>query len=366
MNLKANDIVVIAEGWEGLWLAKQLSQRQKLTVLYRPQMPLGLPVHLGNGELYEVALRTMGKDIAGPLWELSKDNLNRAKAQIGKWVQTYEKEQLYFLSEPNQKEYAQQSAEKESLYSVSEEKIYTHLGEREFLGVLKGPSLCLDFEAFQDALAKDLRAGGFLQSVAQIQSVESKGFGQHEINFERGKEAKKITATVVIVVGDTLLCALFPKLNEKIIPITLSTFCYESAPSIHNLGMAIFHSGADFAFVEEDGLRLGSFRNLYSDKGVGIQDTIDPTTQSGIQGYFSKMDWISAEPTESYINYESVSCDGLPVVSALSESPGIFVAGGFAGRAANYWFSVSDTLVKGLLDKASFDPIQQFSLKRML
>src|SRR5207248_2013240 len=96
------------------------------------------------------------------------------------------------------------------------------------------------------------------------------------------------SAPVVVVVSDRLVPALFPSLVDKWIPVSLTSVVHPPSRQLPFLG-ALFHLGADFAVVGKSSLRLGSFRNLFEDKAVGVHDQPDPATLKGVEGFFGRL-----------------------------------------------------------------------------
>ena len=131
--------------------------------------------------------------------------------------------------------------------------------------------------------------------------------------------------------------------------------------------MALFNAGADFAVSEGAKLRLGSFRNLYEDKAVGIHAQPDPATLKGVSHFFGDLGWIESEKElRSHISIETLTCDGLPIAGSLPDSPGIYLVTGFAGRAQNYLFEVAEQLAAGILKESGFEALSLFSTKRFI
>jgi glycine/D-amino acid oxidase-like deaminating enzyme len=160
--------------------------------------------------------------------------------------------------------------------------------------------------------------------------------------------------------------ALLPSFSDKWLQVTLSTFVYQR-PKPQPFSLALFHGGADFAIEDGDHLRLGSFRNLYLDKAVGVLDAPDPMTLQGVSRFFGELGWISPGAVPSVqLSVETLTCDGIPLAGALPDYPGVYLVTGFAGRGANFLFAVASQLASGILGRSGFEGLGLFSTKRFV
>lgn len=166
-------------------------------------------------------------------------------------------------------------------------------------------------------------------------------------------------ATMTVYVCDTRAAvAEFASLSDKLIPVTL-TYLETKTASVQ-WKQTSYHSGADYRIDSPKGACFGSYRNLFEDRAVGFL-AADSVTVQGLKGFFP-----DAALAQVRVGYETLSCDGLPVVGALSETPTAFVVDGFAGRPENYLFAIADMLAEGISGLGSFDPLALFSTKRFV
>lgn len=165
--------------------------------------------------------------------------------------------------------------------------------------------------------------------------------------------------TITIYVCDTKSAlAAYPSLADKLIPVTLTTL--EAPHSAKEWTLTLFHGGADFRLDTPQRSVFGSYRNLFEDRAVGFLEP-DPVTLKGLRGFFPE-----AAAGETHVGYETLSCDGLPVVGALGESPSTYVVDGFAGRPENFLFAVAEKLADGISGRDAFQGLGLFSTKRFV
>src|SRR5690606_29206407 len=104
-------------------------------------------------------------------------------------------------------------------------------------------------------------------------------------------------------------------LASERIPVSVSSFVFPDPEGL-DASVFLFNQGADFAVRDRRIVRLGSFRNLYEDRGVGLHAAADERTRENISRFFTEKGWLGAEsrPLSEGVSFESVSCDGLPIV----------------------------------------------------
>jgi hypothetical protein len=100
---------------------------------------------------------------------------------------------------------------------------------------------------------------------------------------------------------------------------------------------------------------------------VGFHDKPDPATLSGILRYFGDLGWIRPDdPTRVSLSIATLSCDGLGVVGALPDLPGVYLVGGFAARTQNFIFEVAHRLALGVVRGQGYSGLECFSTKRFI
>ncbi len=188
--------------------------------------------------------------------------------------------------------------------------------------------------------------------------------------LETDSGGEELSASIVVVISESIPADLFPSLKDKVIPVTLSSFSFSAIHYPINSAKTVFfvfNAGIDFAIRQEKKVILGSFRNLFEDKAVGIHKQADPRTLEGVRKYFGTLGWVDAgEKASPYLDVESITCDGLPLVGSLSENPGVYIVAGFAGRRQNFIFEIARLLSQAIAGKSSFDLLSVFSTKRFL
>ena len=311
---KKSDVLVVGDSWRGPVVARAFADQgasTRLVTLPFPNSPTPKEtlVHVGNGELHDKARLIMGNAMADTIWAISRRNFELAKAHAIK--------EGLLLWEPQ--------------------------GLRE-------PALLFDWSR--------------CASLFPSQSDELISLDKDRASF---KGAGEIKAHVTVLVGELPAPKYLTWLHDKWIPVTLSSFAFPSSIKSDVLG-TFFNGGADFAFYEASGdLRLGSYRNLFNDKAVGVHEKTDPATLAGVTKFFGDKGWISStKPTSEGLQVEALPCDGLPVVGAIPEAPNVHVLGGFNGRWQNFLFETARGLADSVVNGRPLDELFLFSTKRFV
>lgn len=311
----------MGSGWEAAYVTYLFALAGVNVIPIEKKQTFEVPsevITIGNGDLLRRAEQALGEPLARDLWKISKQSAARAK-------QLFEK-----LS------FAHQTTDAHWLDDSENEKLVES-------GLAFAPG------ALRLTLHAATQAKNRIVSDATSFSFSGQGV---EVLVKNGGVAKRISCERVFLLEDEAILKLSPSMKEELIPVTLSLF-EEKSEAAAPPGYFLFHSGADFAFVNSGKILMGSFRNLFADKAVGFLKNYDPATWKGVSQFFSKRGWVkpSASPSRPILKGVSLSCDGLPLVGPLRDSPSVFVSTGFSGRDVNFQFEVLaqvvDSLVKG-------------------
>jgi glycine/D-amino acid oxidase-like deaminating enzyme len=303
---------------------------------------------IGNGEYYANARRVYGEPLADKLWEFSARNFARAQEILAT---------LKIAARPV----------RQTWYAASEREAAL---QRETAGLLKSnaasPSDLGGFVGRLEEPALGWESPVSTGAIDSLLSVERSAELELSVTFRCAGKAATERAAVAVFASEEIPRAVLPWLGDKSIPVTLSSFVFPQAKPLP-FARAIFNGGVDFVSAESGGLRVGSFRNLYEDKAVGRLTTADPATLAGVRKLFGSLGWIEAEVSpEAGLRYESLSCDGLPIVGALPDLPGAYVMTGFAARTSNFIFEAARRLARGIAHGGDFAGLQSFSTKRFV
>jgi hypothetical protein len=314
-----NEIAVVGESWKVDLVAQALGE-----VGYNPlrlvtrSVPRRIPVFLGTGDCYHRARLLYGESVARIFWELSFENYRRA--------------------------------------SLDGEGLIRHAGNEIEKKWFEETGRIMPQARFEPA-SGNLYEPGMSFDSTEITPVENFSF-RAESNFcyelDWGKNQTHLaTVSTIIFVSEEEVWNLLPAWRDRMIAVTLSEFVFPKKKQ--NQGsLFLFNGGADFAVAEGKNWRLGSYRNLYQDKAVGIHSHSDPATLAGVTAFFSKREWIEpAPPQKVSLTVDAVTCDGLPLVGSLAEHPGVFVMVGFAGHAANFIFALAPLVAAALAGRAT-------------
>ncbi len=319
-----SDVIFIGPAWAAFWAASKAKARgMKAKVLPTQEQngADGLFVYEGNGEWRETTEKIFGETQIENLWSLSRRNFALAQ-ELG----------------------------------LSSGALWSEAGTiwaREGGVGRKEPGLVLR----RSVLEPYLSAQAGLSAVKENWDWRIRKVGPFD--FEVGGERAKM----VCLLGDNFSPKLFPFLGDKWIACTLSSFLYP-AGKVPEGSLFLFNQGADFAVREGKNLRIGSFRSLYSDRGVGFHDEPDEVTRKNTQAFFSEMGWIAPGAGDPKRQIATLTCDGLPLIGPLPEEPGVFVVGGFSGRGANFLFAVLEKLADALAGRGAQISLEPYSTKR--
>lgn len=317
------DLIIVGNSWTAPVFADAIRDsgiKSRILSYEKPHSgPPALPLYIGNGESLENATRVMGKEMVDLLWDISTRNFQTAHETCKRlgW-KTHSAKAIWHAKNG----------------TTSEE-----------------PFLCLRPNKTT------------IESADEILAVRREATFSYQLNWIKDGKTHIETAPIVLFATDWISKELLPSIQDKWIPVTLSSFLFESAKEL--TGAAFFNGGADFAFSVDKDLLTGSFRNLYEDKAVGFHDTPDPVTEKNVGKFFSKLGWIRNQK-KSFVSLESISCDGLPLVGTLSDMPGVYFVGGFAGHTPNFIFEIASILAKAIIKGQKFDDLRLFSTRRFV
>ncbi len=332
------DLVIIADGgddWSGA-LFSYFARRNGLSPVLvevepRRQIPLSA-IHVGNGEMSKNARLIFGESLYRQIWPFSEANFECSRNLL---------RSLSCSSDP------------QSLDWFNGQKV-----------ILEEPVLVIGNAALNAALVS---SSGTSPTQSKTVAIERGRSMESLVTLTLGTAKRQWRASTIIVVSESLPPQLFASLRDKIIPVTLSAFGYTSKATLPPFNYALFNSGVDFAMKGEKLVWLGSYRNLFEDKAVGILSVADPKTGDGVRKFFGSLGWIEpGENPRTALAVEAITCDGLPLVGSLPENPGVYIVSGFAGRRQNFIFEVASLLTAGLAGKGSYEKLSPFSTRRFL
>lgn len=373
MPLKS-EIIVIGSPWMASVMGYSiLSAGHRPTIYFVNEpaqngAPAELPVHVGNGEIYENSRLTFGKEVTQALWDLSGESYKKSKALFARLGLGFtEGRTLWFASNDRQKHLLEETARHNPVATVLKGPEWMRQGVRKFETAIAEPGLRFNAQQLITALNhKFVQQEILVSSMDKLLSIEKLPSMEYRLEFEVSGQRATASAAVVLLLSDRLPVKLFPSVVGKWIPVTLGAFTFKNKTH-KEFVQSFFNGGADFAIRTSGGIRLGSFRNLYQDKAVGIHTTADEATRQGVTDFFSGLDFIHAEPPQqTHLTVESLSCDGLPIVGSLSEYPGVHLVAGFAGRTQNFLFEVSELLSRAIVKGESIERLKPFSTKRFV
>ncbi len=319
---------MIGDGWQGAVVAHALKGRGMDPILYLAApstYPMTDPVvlYVGNGETREKAELIFGESVARDLWEISEANWTRALDLLRICDVPHETKGLV--------RFPQQTIERGASFSG---------------------------DALEHALLEDLSIAGRFRRLKGLSCDPDLVAHVRLDTFE-------VSAPFVILVSEHFESSAVAALAGIRIPITLSSFTYRIQPPFSG-SVAVFNDGADFAVGGGDTWRLGSFRNLFQDRGVGLHDKPDEIASQNLAAYFTKLNWIpSGARGDAGMSYESISCDGLPIVGTFSALPSVVFVTGFAARSACFLFELAERLATQVTTGEA-SRLGVFSPRRML
>ena len=363
------DVLVIGNWWTGPLLAHALSKHGLEATVYslgerKETEPTHVAAHMGNGEIPETAFLTLGEATAMRVWEISANNLQRAKV----WMQELgvpfrERETIWFAASARERELLAASAKRlPHRCTFWESGPLLEQAGHHFEAVLTAPGLELDLEDWRCAAESRYP----VQVIDRLIKIDKAPNLDYWVRTETRGQAQEQRFSLVIVATERLEVGAFPSFSDKWIPVTLSSFTWPRTDSTE-LAVALFNGGADFAVGNESTFRMGSFRNLYEDKSVGVRTEVDPVTLRNVSRFFGGLGWIDpTAPFRSHLSVEAISCDGLPIAGATADLPGVYLVGAFSGRAPNFIFEVAEQLALGISTDRGYGGLSLFSTKRFL
>jgi hypothetical protein len=360
------EIVVVGDSWAARAMLQAFHRLEaKVQGIFTAEKSLSrdISIHLGNGESYQRARLAMGEDLARHLWDFSRRNYGRAQDCLAEMKVHFKQQRLLrFAGNSKEQSLLEKSSGEGEGYRWLREGAALTQGKQRFLGCLSGPAISFASEAF----IQNVETNCAVTLVDDITSVSQKNPFDLEVNYLSEGRPYQCPASIVVIVSERLAPLLGTFYHDKIIPVTLSSFLYHRKAG-PDFSLALFNGGVDFASSEKDRLRLGSFRNLFEDRAVGVHLEPDPITAKGVKEFFGELGWIDPlETPVAQLIVEAISCDGLPVVGPVPEMPHVFVLGGFNGRSANFLFEMAEQLAEGILANRSFEGLAKFSSKRFV
>ena len=323
---KKVDLIIVGSGWEAKVAAELALSRGLSTLIIEPDLKsYSGPeiVYVGNGEIFERAILAFGDKLGNALWDYSERNLALAQRYAAKATSV-----VWHLEDDNSRKLGKASSRRKNYYHYNTDR-------------LEAPGRWLPVGALKTQAPSLTVPGPVTPKKAGVLEYEVSG----------------VHASVVLLLDDRSLLTVDKQFTTEIIPVTLSVFEAIPASGAEN-GYHLFNGGADYVLCENPFLAMGSFRNLFADKGVGFQTAVDPVSRENLFKYFSAKGWIAQKKSSSEsLKYVSLSCDGLPVVGNVPGQEGIFYASGFSGRTANFIFAVLEDLLSDIaLGRASRVP----------
>jgi hypothetical protein len=355
-SVETTDVLLLGDSWPLPVFASAL-HRQRITfrALQFPSPPhfAAFPIHIGNGEIVENAYRIFGESLASDVWQLSQSSFERVAQDFPATLTPTEL--VWFGRTPRETTIIENSAERIAGSLVDKSRL-VHGSETFAIGLVE-PAYLFD--------ARHLPWAG-LEECRSITSLSPRHNMAYTLQYvDRTGTSQSLKASMVVLVSEAIAASLFSGLRDKFIPVTLSAFRFAPTQRLP-AGYSLFQLGADFAVEFGDSIRLGSFRNLFEDRAAGVLERTDLVTEKNVRRFFSGLEWVApASPATGELSVEALSCDGLPVVGELAEAPGVYVAGGFGGRAGNFIFAVADRLSAGL-STGNYTGLDRISTKRFL
>ncbi len=328
-------ITVIGDGWSGRLLAAALKRHGQDCELWLSENktfppPDTIPLFIGNGETADSARKIFGADLQRELWALSQRN----------W------------------EIAQSTFQTLGVRALADGLLRAD-GTRE-------AGMSFSAEALESKLDRRVSVAGRFRRLAGVTAHGNLDFGAR---LETATGTVDLHTPLLVVASDSFSLNAIPWLADKRIPVTLSSFRVTKAdvrPRDGGATIRMFHSGAELAVEGERDWRFASVRNLWADRGVGVNDTVDSVTESNLRAYFSQAGWFASDVAmQAELSVESVTCDGLPIIGPWPGQTGIVFAFGFGARTANFIFAVAEDLATALTGE-KVEALDRFSTRRLV
>ncbi len=326
-------LTILGDGWSGRLLADALKRRDQECELWLSETPVPppdtTPVYLGTGDTAETARKIFGEPLFSMVWGLSSENHQLARARLSGLGVAFRE------------------------------------GGVLRAGGTKDVGLSFSARALETALDSKPVAGRF----REIESLSALGNLEFGARLNTAQGPVDLRSPLIVVATESFSLGAIPWLSDKRIPVTLSSFHVDKAalsvPPTESV-VHFFNGGAEAAVLGESGGRFISYRNLWSDRGVGLKDEIDPVTESNLRNFFSQQGWFPPSVSlRGELSIESVTCDGLPILGPLPGHSGIVFALGFGARTACLFFAVAEILADALTGGTS-EKLDRFSTRRLI
>jgi glycine/D-amino acid oxidase-like deaminating enzyme len=326
----ADKILILGDLWSAPLFAHafaQLGQQTEIWISDSPPSTGPEAIYLGNGETRAKAGLIFGEPLAEKLWEISAASFEAARRLLHEQGVAIHDHGLFRAGSPDTNEAG---------FSFSPSDLSTAL--------LRGKTV----------------AGRFQRLV----SMHSEGL-ETKLRLKTDQGERDLTAAMVVVATESFEQNAIPWLADKRIPCTLTSLL-ANPTNRFTASAGIFNGGADFAVNDGRTLRLGSWRNLYADRGVGLHSQEDARTREGITRFFEGQGWLE-DPASlpATLRIESLSCDGIPLVGTVPGLAGAVFAVSFAARGACFLFEVANQVARSMVGKPS-ERLDVFSPRRLL
>ena len=358
-------IAIVADGVSGSYLSQKWLEWGFDVTLIEVASPLAFPpaetewVYHGNGECFEKGGLVYGPELRDLYWSLSKETHECLASWLKKLGAEFSRSQLWWLGKSEDEIQQLKKSETQTSRFLSAPDT---LAELPYQGALEEDCLRFNRASVQEAALEKLKEyerfrflpGCSLPSIATTDKM--------------GVEIK-VKQEVLQFDFAFWLCPQAPDfetLKDTYIPVTLNSFRYPQGGTIPDAEAFIFHLGADYCLKELGGLRVGSFRSLFSDGSVGLKQEVDAVSQSHLEKFFTSMNWIDSESSQVFANLTAVTCDGLPIVGPISGAPNVVFVGGFAARESNLIYAILDRVSKGVREDGKYEGLEPFSPRRFL
>jgi len=370
-SLSKPNVLVIGERWQASLLAHQLMVQGVAPKVFFLQgsddaEKIDLPVHIGNGETYERARLALGDSLAKQLWDLSTESYKKLKALITKLnLPLTEGKTLWFAQDEASRKLLEATIRQNPVAESLKGPEWLRQGQRKFESVVSERALSFSPGKLSQVLGvkfveQEIRA----EKIESLDKIETHQGMEYRVHYHAGGKPHHVDVSLVALLSDRLPTTLFPSMRDKWIPVTLSSFVFK-AKTHKEFILALFNGGADFAVRAGNNLRLGSYRNLFADKAVGVKTEADAATLAGVRDFFGVLDWVYPEgPLSTHLSVESISCDGLPIVGPVSEFAGVHLLAGFGGRPNHYLFEVGEQWARAVAKAETAPKLDFISTKR--
>ena len=364
-------MLVVGDRWQASVLAYQLLGQGLTPKVFfiqeaDEQEKLDLPVHIGNGETFERTRLAMGDTLAKKLWDLSSESFKKLKALTTRLnMPLIEGKVLWYAQDEASRKLLEATIRHNPVAESLKGPEWLRQGQRKFEAVVSESAMQFSPAKLSQVLGvKFVEQEVHTERIEKLERIESHQGMEYRVHYKAGGKPHHLNVNLVALISDRISTALFPSMREKWIPVSLSSFTFKSKTHKEFIA-ALFNGGADFAVRSGGQLRLGSYRNLFEDKSVGIKSEADPATLAGVSDFFGNLDWIYREaPIGTYLSVDSISCDGLPIVGPVGEFPGVHLMAGFSARPQHYLFEVAEQWARAVAKGEPAAKLEFLSTKR--